>query len=187
MPPSVVLVASACESPSPGASGSLNGSWVAGAVGVDGASAAGAAPASGGADPADVPPAGASPPAASSSVGASRVSGASGLTRIVGFSSSSPLTTYSAGCSSVGPPRGISATARWRPGASRGVAMPLGRATAAGALADRNAPTSVPLSVARTGRYWPDGHHAHVTTAASVAAAAITRPRRDALPALQPH
>ena len=41
MPPSVVLVASACESPLPGASGSLKGSWVAGAVGVEGASADG--------------------------------------------------------------------------------------------------------------------------------------------------
>ena len=36
MPPSLVLVASAWESPSPGAWGSLNGSWAAGAVGVAG-------------------------------------------------------------------------------------------------------------------------------------------------------
>ena len=109
MPPSVVLVASACESPSPGASGSSNGNCVAGTVGVDGASD-GAACASDGAAPTE---------AGSSSDGALLASGDSGLTRIVGVCSSPPpLTTYSAGCSSVGPPRGMSATARWRPGGS---------------------------------------------------------------------
>src|SRR4051812_18608063 len=41
MPPSFVLVASACESPLPGASGSLNGSCTAGAVGAEGALAGG--------------------------------------------------------------------------------------------------------------------------------------------------
>src|SRR4051812_5869393 len=150
MLPSPVLVASACESPSRGASGRMNGSWVAGAVGVDGASEGGAVPLGG--RPA-------AEPEGSSSDGASRTSGALGLTRIVGFPPSSPLTTYSAGCSSVGPPRGINATATWRPGDRRGgMAAPTGRATAAGALSDLTAPTSVPSSVGRTGRYWPDGH-----------------------------
>src|SRR3954464_11856549 len=93
MPPSVVLVASACESPFPGACGSLNGSWVAGAVGVDGwlaEEAGGAAP---------FPP---------SNRGALAASGARGLTRIVGLSRSRPpLTTNSAGCSLVGPRGGV--------------------------------------------------------------------------------
>jgi hypothetical protein len=40
MPPSLVLVASAWESPSFGAWGSLNGSWAAGAVGVGGVAGA---------------------------------------------------------------------------------------------------------------------------------------------------
>ena len=165
-----MLVASACESPSPGASGSLNGSCLAGTVGVDGAPA-GAAPAGGVVAVPD-----SAPEAESPSDGALRASGASGLTRIVGVSSFLPsLTTYSAGCSSVGPPRGIRATARWRPGGSgRGVAMPTGRAAAAGALTFANAPTSVPLSVGRTGRYWPDGHQAQVRMATSAAAPAIT-------------
>src|SRR4051812_43718353 len=173
MPPSVVLVASACESPFPGACGSLNGSWVAGAVGVDGwlaEEAGGAAP---------FPP---------SNCGALAASGARGLTRIVGLSRSRPpLTTNSAGCSLVGPPRGIIAIARWRPGERRtGAATPAGRATVVGALTVLNAPTSVPSSVGRTGRYWPDGHQAHVSKAISPAAPASTSAWRGGRPALQP-
>jgi hypothetical protein len=150
----------------------LNGSWVAGALMVG--------PPDAGTPEGAVPDEGASAAAGevpgSSSAGALLASGASGLTRIVGDWSSSPsLTTNSAGCSSVGPPRGISATARWRPGASDGGgARPLGRAVAAGALTERTALTSVPSSVGRTGRYWPDGHHAHVSSATSPAAPAIT-------------
>src|SRR3954452_1331558 len=173
MPPSVVLVASACESPFPGACGSLNGSWVAGAVGVGGWLAEEA----GGAVP--FPP---------SNCGALAASGARGLTRIVGLSRSRPpLTTNSAGCSLVGPPRGIIAIARWRPGERRtGAATPAGRATVVGALTVLNAPTSVPSSVGRTGRYWPDGHQAHVSTATSPAAPASTSAWRGGRPALQP-
>src|SRR3954470_20987275 len=172
MPPSFVLVASAWESPSPGARGSLNGSWAAGAVGVAGGLAV---------DDDD--------PLGSSNWGALRASGACGLTRIVGLSRSRPpLTTNSAGCSFVGPPRGISAIARWRPGARRGAAAtPFGRATAAGALTVWNAPTSVPSSVGRTGWYWPDGHHAHVSTAISPAASASTSAWRGGRPPLQLH
>ena len=103
--------------------------------------------------------------------------------------SPSALTTHSAGCSSVGPPRGISATARWRPGASRGGtgASPTGRAVAAGALTAPNALTRVPSSVGRTGRYWPDGHHAHASSATRAAAPAITKACRGRCPSLQPH
>src|SRR3954470_23536788 len=82
----------------------------------------------------------------------------------------------------------MSAMARWRPGERRGAgAIPLGRATAVGALTVLKAPTSVPWSVGRTGRYWPDGHHAHVSSATSAVTPAKKSPRRGALPALQPH
>src|SRR3954470_19673822 len=175
MPPSLVLVASAWESPSPGAWGSLNGSWAAGAVGVAGGFVADD----------DDPLA----PPGSSNWGALAASGACALTRIVGLSRwRPPLTTNSAGCSLVGPPRGISAIARWRPGARRGVAAtPFGRATAAGALTVLNAPTSVPSSVGRTGSYWPEGHQAHVSTAISPAAPASTSAWRGGRPPLQAH
>src|SRR4051812_28564860 len=171
MPPSFVLVASAWESPSPGAWGSLNGSWAAGAVGVAGGLAA---------DEGD--------PLGSSNWGALAAAGACGLTRIVGLSRSRPpLTTNSAGCSFVGPPRGISAIARWRPGARRGAAAtPFGRATAAGALTVWNAPTSVPSSVGRTGSYWPEGHQAHVSRAINPAAPASTSAWRGGPPPPQP-
>src|SRR4051794_8154809 len=167
MPPSFVLVASAWESPSPGARGSLNGSWAAGAVRVAGGLAV---------DDDD--------PWGSSNWGALRASGAWGLTGIVGLSGSRPpLTTNSAGCSFVGPPRGISAIARWRPWARRGAAAtPFGRATVAGALTVRNALTSVPSSVGRTGWDWPDGPPAHGSTAISPAAPAGTPPLRGGPP-----
>ena len=44
----------------------------------------------------------------------------------------------------------------------------------------------MPSSVGLTGSYWPDGHHAHASSATSPAAPAITKPRRGVLPALQP-
>src|SRR3954454_6120447 len=148
MPPSVVLTASAWESFGPGAFGSVNGSVVAGAVGVALVSAGG------------------------SSLPAPPVLGAWSETMTTGFWPSSSLTTYSAGCSFVGPPLGISATARWRPGLSP--TGTCGRATVVGAATPCAALTSVPLSVARTGWYLPDGHHAHASTATSAAAATNT-------------
>src|SRR3954469_15477613 len=100
MPPSVAFVASACESFGPGLLGSLNGNAVAGRGAV-----------------ALVPPSlGVVEPAANA--GAERVLGAWSLTTTAGFSPSRPLTTKMAGCSFVGPPTGIIATARCLPGDS---------------------------------------------------------------------
>src|SRR5947207_14668947 len=99
MPPSVELVASACESCGPGLAGSLNGNAVAGtgALGTGVADGAGAAPAF--------------------SAGAELVLGVVALTTTAGFSPSLPLMTKIAGCCFVAPPAGMRATARWRPGA----------------------------------------------------------------------
>ena len=44
----------------------------------------------------------------------------------------------------------------------------------------------MPSSVGRTGWYWPDGHHAHVSTAISPAAPASTSAWRGGRPPLQP-
>ena len=153
MPPSVVFTASACESFGPGLSGSLNGSAVAAVAGLAVAGAVFASPIA----------------------GAARESGAVSETTTAGFSPSRPLMTKSAGCCLVAPPDGISATARWRPGDSVTGARPAApRAAAAGAPTVLNAASSVPSSLARTGWYWPAGHHAQASSATSPPAAAAT-------------
>jgi hypothetical protein len=97
-------------------------------------------------------------------------SGAWSRTSTTGFSPSPPSTTKIAGRFGVGPPRGISATARCLPGASPSVTG-RGRAALAGAATALAALTSVPSSVGRAGWYWPDGHQAQARTATSAAVA----------------
>src|SRR4051812_35725120 len=139
--------------------------------------------------------AGAAAGAAPDTVGVALVLGARSLTMIAGFWSSLPLMTKIAGRSLVAPPCGISATARCRPGLMRTGATPCPGATPvtcscgavvalAGCPSSRVTPCRVARSLARTGWYWPDGHHAQARIAASAAPAAITAARRDGLLAL---
>src|SRR3954451_20686465 len=106
MPPFVEFAATACESCGPGLAGSLNGKTVAGA----GALGAGVADGAGG--------------AAGLRARGGAVVGGAPLTTTVGLAPSRPLMTKIAGCSYVEPPCGISATARWRPGARETGAAP---------------------------------------------------------------
>src|SRR3954469_561004 len=148
MPPSVELTASAWESLGPGLCGSLIGNAAAGAL-VDAGAGADAVPVL-----MPVP-----------SAGVARVLGAWSETMTTDRSSfPRPFTTKIAGRSLVGPPCGMSAIARWRPGASW-TGAGAGRTATWGARTVWTAEASVPRSVARTGRYWPDGHHAQASRA----------------------
>src|SRR6476646_2099495 len=90
-----------------------------------------------------------------------------------------------AGCSLVAPPTGIIATARCLPGAGPvGGTWDCGRAALAGEDRRCTAPDSVPLSLARTGWYWPDGHQAQARSATRPATAAASTTRRPGRPLL---
>ena len=88
-----------------------------------------------------------------------------------------------AGCSLVAPPTGIIATARCLPGVRPAdETWDCGRAAPRARTGARTAPDSVPLSLARTGWYWPDGHQAQASSATrpATAAASTTAPPRPA-------
>ena len=153
IPPSVELAASACDSCGPGLSGSLIGNAVTGTAGLAVAVAVAVALAVAVAVAVAV---GVAPAAFPASVGVVFVLGVWSATMTTeGSFSSVPLTTKIAGCSLVGPPCGIIATARWRPGVSftGGTWAACGRAACRGWPTVCTAETSVPRSVARTGWY----------------------------------
>src|SRR6476659_9104021 len=170
MPPSWWLTASACESLARGLSGSakLKAATCTGSLDVVLELGAGAV---------DVAVGVVAPPPpevdAAWAVGAFLGSGVLSLTSTTGFSPLLPLMTKTAGCFLVAPPSGIRATARCLPGFSVTGAAAIcaavggcGRATLAGATTMCAAASSVPLSVARTGWYWPEGHQAQASSAA---------------------
>src|SRR3954462_14589387 len=104
MPPSVELVASACESRGPGLSGRMKGNAVA-AAGADGVTLGAGVALAGGA-------AGAAADDCGSNTGGERVLGAWSVTMTAERSPPWPLMTKIAGCCRVAPPTGIIATAR---------------------------------------------------------------------------
>src|SRR6476660_1431683 len=191
MPPSSWLTASAWESLARGLSGSakLNAATLTGSLVVVLELGAGVVDVALGV--VVVPPA---PPEvdAAWAVGAFLGSGVLSLTSTTGFSPLLPLMTKTAGCFLVAPPSGIRATARCLPGFSVTGAAAIcaavwgcGRATLAGATTMCAAASSVPLSVARTGWYWPEGHQAQASSAAAATAASASAPWRSGRPPLQ--